>query len=294
MDSDVKSELLTSMQAVQHQLNLRQAKLTAKQSAALATQVQFKQTVKHSEKKSFDSDPVKQISFWILLIILYMLVITYTQVTAQDIATEKGTKMMEVIFSSMPGGDYFTGKILGIFGEIITQVLIYVAGFTAVYFVAPYIYGFNDLFSKYKPMIDQAIGNLVSWGLLFTIIGLVLFIIFAAFCGAIVVKSEDANKAVTPLTVLMLIGFLFTLNMSSGSNTILSQVLSYIPFLSSFVMPARVIMGDASNLEATISALIALIAASGSFIWIRKIYPGLILQTDDVGPWRNFKRSLLN
>jgi ABC-2 type transport system permease protein len=59
-------------------------------------------------------------------------------------------------------------------------------------------------------------------------------------------------------------------------------------------MPARVIMGDASNLEATISALIALIAASGSFIWIRKIYPGLILQTDDVGPWQNFKRSLLN
>ena len=53
-------------------------------------------------------------------------------------------------------------------------------------------------------------------------------------------------------------------------------------------------MGDASNLEATISAVIALIAASGSFIWIRKIYPGLILQTDDVGPWRNFKRSLLN
>ena len=88
MDSDVKSELLTSMQAVQHQLNLRQAKLTAKQSAALATQVQFKQTVKHTEKKSFDSDPVKQISFWILLIILYMLVITYTQVTAQHIATE--------------------------------------------------------------------------------------------------------------------------------------------------------------------------------------------------------------
>jgi ABC-2 type transport system permease protein len=223
-----------------------------------------------------------------------MLVITYTQVTAQDIATEKGTKMMEVIFSSMPGGDYFTGKILGIFGEIITQVLIYVAGFTAVYFVAPYIDGFNDLFNKYKPMIDQAIGNLVSWGLLFTIIGLILFIIFAAFCGAIVVKSEDANKAVTPLTVLMLIGFLFTLNMSSGNDTILAQVLSYIPFLSSFVMPARVIMGDASNLEATISALIALIAASGSFIWIRKIYPGLILQTDDVGPWQNFKRSLLN
>ncbi|WP_309432290.1 ABC transporter permease, partial [Bacillus thuringiensis] len=170
-----------------------------------------------------------------------MLVITYTQVTAQDIATEKGTKIMEVIFSSMPGGDYFTGKILGIFGEIITQVLIYVIGFAAVYCAAPYIDGFSDLLDKYKPMIDQTVGNLASWGLLFTIIGLVLFIIFAAFCGALVAKSENANKAVGPLTTLMLIGFLFTLNMQSSGDTILAKVLSYIPFLSSFVMPARVI-----------------------------------------------------
>lgn len=294
MDSDVKSELLTNLNAVQQQLNLSKAKLTMKQSQSLATRAKFNQKVKQVEKKSFDSDPVKQISFWVLLIVLYMLVITYTQVTAQDIATEKGTKIMEVIFSSMPGGDYFTGKILGIFGEIITQVLIYVIGFAAVYCAAPSIAGFNDLFEKYKPMIDQAIGNLVSWGLLFTIIGLVLFIIFAAFCGALVAKSENANKAVGPLTTIMLIGFLFTLNMQSGGDSIFAKVLSYIPFISSFVMPARVIMGAATNLEAAISALLALIVAVVSFIWIRKIYLSLILQTDDVGPWQNFKRSLLN
>ena len=292
IDSDLKSELLTSLNAAQQQLNLSKAKLTIKQSQSLATRAQFKQKVKHVDKKNFDNDPVKQISFWVLLIILYMLVITYTQVTAQDIATEKGTKIMEVIFSSMPGGDYFTGKILGIFGEIITQVLIYVVGFVAVYCAAPYIDGFSDLFRQYKPMIDQAIGNLASWGLVFTIIGLVLFIIFAAFCGALVAKSENANKAVGPLSTLMLIGFLFTVNMQSGGDTIFAKVLSYIPFLSSFVMPARVIMGNATNLEAAISALIALAATVASFIWIRKIYPNLILQTDDVGPWQNFKRSL--
>ena len=146
--------------------------------------------------------------------------------------------------------------------------------------------------SDQTPMIDQAIGNLASWGLVFTIIGLVLFIIFAAFCGALVAKSENANKAVGPLSTLILIGFLFTVNMQSGADTILAKVLSYTPFLSSFVTPARVIMGNATNLEAAISALIALAATVASFIWIRKIYPNLILQTDDVGPWQNFKRSL--
>ena len=144
-------------------------------------------------------------------------------------------------------------------------MLIYVVGFVAVYCAAPYIDGFSDLFRQYKPMIDQAIGNLASWGLVFTIIGLVLFIIFAAFCGALVAKSENANKAVGPLSTLMLIGFLFTVNMQSGGDTIFAKVLSYIPFLSSFVMPARVIMGNATNLEAAISALIALAATVASF-----------------------------
>ena len=96
MDSDLKSELLTSLNTAQQQLNLSKAKLTTKQTQSLATRAQFKQQVKHVEKKSFDNDPVKRISFWVLLIILYMLVITYTQVTAQDIATEKGLSLIHI------------------------------------------------------------------------------------------------------------------------------------------------------------------------------------------------------
>ncbi len=293
LDSDLKEELMRGLNAQQQVLNLKNAKLSEQQLKSLSQKVKFTEKTNSKKLDANDEKNLKTATFWILIFVLYFLVQTYSTIMAQDIASEKGTKIMEMIFSSMPGGDYFTGKILGIFGEIITQVLIYVIGFAAVYCAAPYIDGFSDLFDKYKPMIDQTVGNLASWGLLFTIIGLVLFIIFAAFCGALVAKSENANKAVGPLTTLMLIGFLFTLDMQSSGDTIFAKVLSYIPFLSSFVMPARVIMGSATNLEAAISALIALVAAVASFIWIRKIYPNLILQTDDVGPWQNFKRSLL-
>lgn len=95
-----------------------------------------------------------------------------------------------------------TGKISGIFGEIITQVLIYALGLAGCYYAAPYIGGVSDSFNKFKPMIDQVVGNLLSWGLLFTVLALVLFIIFAAFCGALTAKSENANKAVSPLTTV--------------------------------------------------------------------------------------------
>src|SRR5699024_7208991 len=83
MDSDLKSELLTSLNTVQQQLNLSKAKLTTKQTQSLATRAQFKQQVKHVEKKSFDNDNVKQISLWTLLIFLYMIVFHFTIVTEQ-------------------------------------------------------------------------------------------------------------------------------------------------------------------------------------------------------------------
>lgn len=293
LDEDAKTELLTSMKTVQQSLNLQAAKLSTKQLQALATQVGFKQTIKASHGSSSDNT-VQEITFFVLIFLLYFLVLTYTQVTAQDIATEKGTKMMEVIFSSMPGGNYFTGKILGIFGEIITQVLVYVAGFAACYMAAPHIAGISGPFKQFKPMIDQILSGLVSWGLVFTVLALILFIIFAAFCGALTAKSEDANKAVSPLTTIGIIGFLVAMNLQSAGDPIWAKVLSYVPFFSSFIMPMRVIKGTATNYEAGISVLLALIAVVVSFIWIRKIYPKLILQTDDLGPWQNFKRGLLN
>lgn len=47
-------------------------------------------------------------------------------------------------------------------------------------------------------------------GLVFVILGLILYIVYAAVCGAIVTKAEDANKAVQPLVYLTLLGLLFS------------------------------------------------------------------------------------
>ena len=41
-----------------------------------------------------------------------------------------------------------TGKISGIFGEIITQVLIYALGLAGCYYAAPYIGGVSDSFNR--------------------------------------------------------------------------------------------------------------------------------------------------
>ena len=68
------------------------------------------------------------LSLIIVIMAVYMILISYSSITAQEIASEKGTKIMEIIFSSTTAAKYFLGKILGIFGVIVTQLIIYIVG----------------------------------------------------------------------------------------------------------------------------------------------------------------------
>ena len=293
LDDDVKAELTSKLQAFQQRNNLAKAKLSTKQTQALSVQPKFTQKInKNAEHEANDDDSPEQSAFFSLVLILYLLVLTYTQVTAQDIATEKGTKVMEMIFSSMPGKSYFDGKILGIFGEIITQIVIYLAGGTIFYFTSPHIDGLKDVFSSIKPMIDQTLGHIVSWGLVFVILGLVLYVVCSAFCGALAFNPQNANKAVQPVMYVAIIGFFAAMALQNSPTSMVTKVLSYVPFLSSFLMPLRVIYGDANNIEAGVSALILLIFVASLFVVIRKIYPSSILQTEDQSIVNNFKRAL--
>ncbi len=292
LDNDVKAELMRNLNVYQQALNLKNAKLSQKQLHSLSQKVKF--TEKTSSKKLGASDEknLKTATFWILIFVLYFLVQTYSTIMAQDIASEKGTKIMEMIFSSMPGGSYFDGKVLGIFMEILTQLLIYALMFSGFYYLAPHIDGVKETFTQIKPAVDQVLGQIISWGLVFVVLGLILYIVYAAVCGAIVTKAEDANKAVQPLVYLTLLGLFSSMSLSNNPDGIFAMIMSYVPFLSSFLMPLRLIKGNASSLEATISMIILAVFLLGSIWWIRKIYPSLILQTDDNGMWKNMKRAL--
>lgn len=292
LDNDVKTELMRNLNVYQQALNLKNAKLSQKQLHSLSQKVKFTEKTNSKKLGASDEKNLKTATFWILIFVLYFLVQTYSTIMAQDIASEKGTKIMEMVFSSMPGGSYLDGKVLGILMEILTQLLIYALMFSGFYYLAPHIDGVKEKFTQIKPAVDQVLGQIISWGLVFVILGLILCIVYAAVCGAIVTKAEDANKAVQPLVYLPLLGLFSSMSLANNPDGIFAMIMSYIPFLSSFLMPLRLIKGNASSLEATISLVILAVFLLGSIWWIRKIYPSLILQTDDNGMWKNMKRAL--
>ena len=128
---------------VQQALNLAQAHLSDEQSQILARTVQFEEKIDENKESKKMVQTFAAIGLGFLL---YMILITYASVTAQDVASEKGTKIMEVIFSSIKATDYFYARMIGIFAVILSHLGIYVLGGLAAF-----------LFADSIPLVSQVL-----------------------------------------------------------------------------------------------------------------------------------------
>ena len=286
---ELKPKVKSYLQMVQSQFNLQQAQLAPHQLKALQQQPQYTEVL---QKNHQDDKLVKMLSLIIVIMAVYMILISYSGITAQEIASEKGTKIMEIIFSSTTAAKYFLGKILGIFGVIVTQLIIYIVGGWATYRWALYAKITASFMRDNQVIINKVLGNLLNVNLIFLILGVVIYTILAAFSGALVAKPEDSSKAAQSTTMISLIAFFLAFAFISNPEQILPQVLSYVPFFSSFMMPIRIINGQVGSLEVILSLVILIVSIVGLTVYISKIYQGVILQTDDTSFWKRLKRGL--
>ena len=289
MSSATKIEITQKLMQLQQVANISQANLSANQVKLLSRAIDFKEKI---DEKKEAKKATQTIVATAIGLVLYMILIVYTSSTAQEIASEKGTKIMEVIFSSIKASEYFYGRMAGIFAVILTHVSIYVIG-------AVLLLAFSDQISFVKEFLDanpnlmKHLGEAISFNTIaFITLSVFMFVVLSAFLGSMVTRIEDVGKAVQPVVMLIILGFLGVTALGNAGDTILLKVGSYIPFISTFFMPFRAINGYANGLEAWISFAIAFVFTLGMTVYIGRIYSSLILQTDDIGIWKSFKKAL--
>jgi len=284
LESGIKLVVTAKLNELQSQLNRSEANLSQEQEKRLAQTVQFTEQIDEAKenKKLVQTFAAAGLGFF-----LYMILITYASVTAQEVASEKGTKIMEVVFSSIRASHYFYARMIALLLVILTHIGIYVVGGLGALF-----------FFKDMPFLAQSgllnhLGEAFSINtLLFVLVSLFMYVVLAAFLGSMVSRPEDSGKALSPLMLLIMVGFIgVTVLGTSGDNLIL-KIGSYIPFVSTFFMPFRAINGYANGLEAWISLAITVIFAVTATAFIGRMYASLVLQTDDLGIWKTFKRAL--
>lgn len=280
----IKLGVTSKLNELQDQLNRSAANLSQEQEKRLEQTVNFTEKIDESKenKKMIQTFAAAGLGFF-----LYMILITYASVTAQEVASEKGTKIMEVVFSSIRASHYFYARMLALLLVILTHIGIYVVGGLAAILL------FKDLPILAQSGILNHIGEAFSLNtLLFVLVSLFMYVVLAAFLGSMVSRPEDAGKALSPLMILIIGGFFGVTALGAAGDNLILKIGSYIPFISTFFMPFRAINGYAGGVEAWISLAITVIFAVVATGFIGRMYASLVLQTDDLGIWKTFKRAL--
>ena len=284
LETGIKLAVTNKLNELQYQLNRSAANLSQEQEKRLSQTVDFTEKIDESKenKKIVQTIAAAGLGFF-----LYMILITYASVTAQEVASEKGTKIMEVVFSSIRASHYFYARMLALLLVILTHIGIYVVGGLAAILL------FKDIPILAQSGILNHLGEAFSLNtLLFVLVSLFMYVVLAAFLGSMVSRPEDSGKALSPLMILIIGGFFGVTALGAAGDNLILKIGSYIPFISTFFMPFRAINGYANGLEAWISLAITIAFAVTATVFIGRMYASLVLQTDDLGPWKTFKRAL--
>ncbi len=238
-----------------------------------------------------DNSTVQYVVSYVATIVLFIIILTYAQIIAQEIASEKGTRIMEVILSSTTAQKHFYGKLTGVLLVALTQMALY-----------GIIFGVG--YNQFKDMemvknildgisLDNLIGPFLWYSLLFMIFGILIFSVLAALCGSLVNKAEDTAKAILPVTYLSLGGYMLGLILgASDPNNIVIRITSYIPFLSSYIMPVRLANETVGMGGALISLLVLVAVTFLLMILSANMYKSNVLVYSEGGLWSSFKQSI--
>lgn len=180
------------------------------------------------EEKKLDSngnikekEETSNINFFIPYIFSLLLVIsllTSSGYLLQGILEEKEHKTIEILLSSVTSESLLKGKILGLGGAGILQVLIWV-------FVAAIFIGFN-------PVLFEGVNLMFILFLVipYFIFGFLLFTSSYACIAAISKDMKYAQQNTTIITMLAILPIAFLSVFLAAPNSIFAKILTYIPF----------------------------------------------------------------
>lgn len=231
----------------------------------------------------------------VLGMMLYMFLIIYGSMVMTSVIEEKGSRVLDVLVSSVSPFQLMMGKILGVAAVAVTQIAIWgvlVCGIGSA--VLPALMP-DDVMQSVEAVqagqmtLEEAdmdaetisalslatdMSGLVMmfvWLLLFLLGGFLFYSAMFAAVGSAVDSIQDANQLQTPITVPIILALILAMSVFNDPNSPLAFWGSIIPFTSPVVMMARIPF-DIPTWQIVLS-LVLLYASVAGMAWVAgKIY----------------------
>jgi ABC-2 type transport system permease protein len=184
------------------------------------------------EKKSFLGE-------WglvfVFVMILYISLLTWGLTISRSILEEKGSRIIEVLLSSVEPRDLLFGKVVGIGLAGLTQMAIWsVVGLAIAAFGGA---------AAAEALADVKVSySVFFYFVLYFLLGFLLYASMFTVIGAICSTEQDAQQLQGIVTMPMIVPILVLMFIVQSPNSTLAVVLSLIPLFTPMVMLGRIIV----------------------------------------------------
>lgn len=172
--------------------------------------------------------------------LFFMAAMIYGLQIAQSVVEEKESRLVEILSAAVPVRDLLIGKALGNTIMALGQLLVFIT-----------IGAIGVSFTEYSAFLPMLLPN-VGWFVLFFLVGFAALSTLWAATGAMATRVQDINNTTMPLMMILMVVYMAGF-FARGS---LATVLSYVPIVSSVLMPQRLLAGTAGWLDALIALLL--------------------------------------
>lgn len=230
---------------------------------------------------------ISQSEYWlvygVLFIVLMISVMASSQV-ATSVVTEKSSKVLEYLLTSVRPLALIVGKVLAMLVTVMLQmVLMILAGYVSSK-LGGILFGTttNAITQFLSPEVLENLNFVnILLGLLAAGGGLVLYATLAGLCGATVSRMEEASESLTFFTLTALVGAYIGMGaagslMGVGNNAFVTFALLF-PISSAYLLPGALLVGRAEPWIAVLSIVILLVSVVLLFRFVAKVYETLIL-----------------
>lgn len=208
----------------------------------------------------------------VFIILMFVTILIYGMWVAAGVATEKSSRVMELMISAASPRQLLVGKVLGIGGAGLSQ-------YVAIAIPAVLVLAFHDQIARAVlgtagaglPTGGLTIGLIAAYGLFF-LLGFALFALIYAAVGSFVSRPDDLQTLSFPLSLVAMAGYLSALVVLLGGGGTFGRLASFVPPLSPFTMLSRLMVSTVQPWELTLSIVILVAAIAVVAVATVRIY----------------------
>ncbi|WP_082234724.1 ABC transporter permease [Halobacillus massiliensis] len=283
-DSEIVEQSLQQlkMQAISNQTSVDPGVL-----AAIQMPPELNEVYLGDEESTAENIAQTQGLVYIMLFLLYLSVLLYGNMIVTEVATEKSSRVMEILISSVSPISQMFAKITGI-------ALVGLLQFSLIIGIGYLGIKQNSGEGSFLEIVGLGTiqWDIIAYAVLFFILGYFLYATLAATLGSLVSRLEDAQQMVAPMTYMIIIAFFIAIFGLNDPDAAFITVTSYIPFFSPLLMFLRIGMLDIPVWEVVLSVGVLVISIVLLAIIGAKIYKGGVLMYGKTSSLKDVKKAI--